>query len=604
MAKRRNIGLFDDDIQLNNDNNEASSILNQDLTEDQLDKILKSNKISIHERLSIINEKVLNVLGKQKKNVIVIKDKQQLKEYFDNAFKVGRIAIDTETNNSLDPVTCKLLGPCFYYPGGKQAYIPINHRNPDSKERLNYQLTEKDVAEQLQRILDSRKSWKPDVEGQSYLEWWIEHVLRNKEACPSPLVIMHNGKFDYEVIKCTCSVALPVDWDTMICARLIDENDLAGLKYLYTSKIDRSQSKYDMDKLFTNVMYADVDPDIFSLYAATDSMMTDKLFELQLEYMIKPEQSKLFWLFSHIEMPIVIITAEQELIGIKVDVPYFDRLKTKYDTLLSEVDAKINEELLNKKSLIDEWKLSPEANEKVRQYVPKKTSISRESIEEKYPLVDEQGKRYKLAKPKVEQIKDPIELSSPTQLAILVYDIMKCPVVDKNTPRGTGEDIIKELNKKVPDKLFDLILERRGIVKLLTSYISTIPVLAKHWPDGRVRFHLNQLGTDTGRFSSGGRIAYCENDERVEINGINIQQLPSKYTNIRTAFMGETTYGEVEPSNNIIEIPEYEEIETSEGWLYPEKLTINSKLLDENGNLVSIKNILYNKDICTYSIEV
>ena len=181
---------------------------------------------------------------------------------------------------------------------------------------------------------------------------------------------------------------------------------------------------------------------------------------------------------------------------------------------------------------------------------------------------------------------------------------MKCPVVDKNTPRGTGEDIIKELNKKVPDKLFDLILERRGIVKLLTSYISTIPVLAKHWPDGRVRFHLNQLGTDTGRFSSGGRIAYCENDERVEINGINIQQLPSKYTNIRTAFMGETTYGEVEPSNNIIEIPEYEEIETSEGWLYPEKLTINSKLLDENGNLVSIKNILYNKDICTYSIEV
>lgn len=591
--KRLNYSVLGDDIDLSKNNSSTfSSSITSEMDEEEITKVLESNKISILERLSIINERVLNVLGKQKRNVQIITTKEELKEYFDNAFKAGRIDIDTETDNSLDPITCKLMGPCFYYPGGKQAYVPLNHRNPISKKRLDTQLTEKDVAEQLQRIVDSRKKWTPEFEGQSYLNWWIEHVYKRHEECPSPLVVMHNGKFDYEVIKCTCGVALPVDWDTMIAHRIIDENDLAGLKYLYTTKVDRSQSKYDIDKLFTNVFYADVDPNIFSLYAATDSMMTDKVFMLQIEYLIKPEQIKLLWLFMNIEMPIVIITAEQELIGIKVDVEFFDRLKEKYNKLLSEVDSEINKELESMKEQINQWKLSVEANEKVRQYVPAKTSLTREKIQEKYPLVDNEGNRYKLAKPKVEQIKDPIELSSPTQLAILLYDILKCPIVDKKNPRGTGEDIIKELNERMGLNIFKLILKRRGIMKLLTSYIATIPVLAKHWPDGRVRFHLNQLGTDTGRFSSGGRIAYNENDERVEINGINIQQLPSKYTNIRNAFMGETTYNEYTVQSSSLTINEYEELKTTNGYKYPRDLAEDDKLISESNNEIPYENIM------------
>ena len=47
-------------------------------------------------------------------------------------------------------------------------------------------------------------------------------------------------------------------------------------------------------------------------------------------------------------------------------------------------------------------------------------------------------------------------------------------------------------------------------MKLLTTYIDVIPALTKHWPDGRVRFHLSQLGTDTGRYSSGGKLKFME----------------------------------------------------------------------------------------------
>lgn len=52
---------------------------------------------------------------------------------------------------------------------------------------------------------------------------------------------MHNGKFDYQVIKCTCGLELSVYWDTMIGARILDENEKsAGLKQQYRDKIDSS----------------------------------------------------------------------------------------------------------------------------------------------------------------------------------------------------------------------------------------------------------------------------------------------------------------------------------------------------------------------------
>ena len=162
-----------------------------DEDESDIEKILKSNKISIGQRLALITKNVFRVLGKYRKNVVVIKTKQQFDEYIDAAIKSGRIDIDTETNNSLDPVTCKLAGLCLYYPSGMQAYIPVNHRDPYTKERLAWQLTEQDCKEELQRVIDSK-------------------IFK----------IMHNGKFDYEVIKETCDIEVAPDADTMIEQRV------------------------------------------------------------------------------------------------------------------------------------------------------------------------------------------------------------------------------------------------------------------------------------------------------------------------------------------------------------------------------------------------
>ena len=217
-----------------------------------------SKQTSVYKRVKHtqqeIEENVIRVLGHRQQNIITITNKDNFRDYVAACIGTGIIAIDTETDNSLDPLTCKLMGLCLYSPGLPAAYIPINHRDPISLNRLELQVNEINVKEELQKVLDAGTK-----------------------------ILMHNGKFDYEVIKCTCDIGVVPHWDTLIAARLLNENERSGLKEQFVSKIDPTQEKYSIDKLFENVQYADVKPEIFALYSATDSYMTYKLYEYQLE---------------------------------------------------------------------------------------------------------------------------------------------------------------------------------------------------------------------------------------------------------------------------------------------------------------------------------
>lgn len=426
------------------------------------EKAIKSKKLTLDERLAIIEENVLRILGKYKENTQVITTKQELVEYIDRAIINGEIAIDTETNNSLDPITCKIMGPCIYTPGMKNAYIPINHINRYTGERLGWQLTEEDVREQFARLTNTN-------------------------------IIMHNGKFDYQVIKCTCGIALKVYWDTLIGARILNEDELAGLKTQYIQKIDSSIQKYDIEHLFANVEYAVVDPNLFALYAATDAFMTYRLYEWQKRQFETPDCARLYDLFMNVEMPVMEVAAEMELTGICIDKEYAHRLSLKYHKKLDAIDRQIEEELLKLAPTIREWRMTPDAN-----YHPP-------------------GKKAgTVGKSKSEQLSDPVQVTSPTQLAILIYDVLKHPVVDKDSPRGTGEDILK----KIELPLCRVILEKRGVEKLLGTYIDKLPdcVCEK---DGKLHAHFNQVGTDTGRFSS---------------SDPNLQNIPSHEKAIRMMF--------------------------------------------------------------------
>lgn len=543
------------------------------------EKLLKSKKLTLEERLNIITDKVLKTLGKQKDNIIVIKNKEAFNDYIEKAITSGRIDIDTETNNSTDPVTCKLMGPCFYYPGGKQAYVPINHRDYKTKKRLDWQLTEADVAEQLKQIVDSKID-----------------------------IIMHNGKFDYEVLKCTCGVEVVPKWDTLIAARLIDENtfkdSFVSLKSMYTTYIDPEQEKYSIDELFENIAYADVDPDIFAYYAATDALMTDKVYLWENEtFYSKPENKRVKDLFFNIEMPILQVTAEIELRGVYIDQELGARLKQKYNKQLEDLDKEINKILDSIKPTITSWRLTPEANERTKQYVPAKTKMTKEKIEATYTNIDSNGNRYKVGKSRSDQLPDEVNLSSPSQFAILLYDILECPIVDKKNPRATGEDEIKEIADRLKNKtdkdlkatsalaLCNAILERRGLAKLITTYIDVIPDLAKHWPDGRIRYRLNSTGTDTGRFASGGNFKFLdENENPVVLNSINSQNLPSHGDGslIRLLFQGSTQNHVIDLSDDsCYKVEIGDEVETASGWVNVKNIKIGDIVNEDK--VVNIK---------------
>ena len=89
-------------------------------------------------------------------------------------------------------------------------------------------------------------------------------------------------------------------------------------------------------------------------------------------------------------------------------------------------------------------------------------------------------------------------------------------------------------------KICDLILQRRGYEKLLSTYINVVPSLVQHWSDHKVRFHLNSLGADTGRFSSGGKWKFYEGEEPIILNGMNSQNIPSNTSKeIRLIFLAD-----------------------------------------------------------------
>ena len=238
---------------------------------------------------------------------------------------------------------------------------------------------------------------------------------------------------------------------------------------------------------------------MFALYAATDSYMTYRLYEYQRTEFEKPGNEKLYELFKTIEMPIVTVTAEMELTGVYIDFEYSKRLSEKYHKKYDDLQVNITEELKKYDKQIADWRLTEEAN-----FHPKKST----------------GKGF--GKSKSEQLETPINLASPTQLAILLYDVLKIKSPSKKSPRGTGEDVLKKINLPI----CDLILQERGLLKLINTYIDKLPSCVSE-RDGRLHAHFNQYGAATGRFSS---------------NEPNLQNIPSHNNEIRMMFTASPGY--------------------------------------------------------------
>lgn len=570
----------------------------KEAVEDLNKRIRVSKKVSEDDKIRMIEENVMRILGQHTKDSFVIKTKEQLVNYIDKSIENKLIVIDTETNNSLDPLTCKIMGACLYTPGLQQTYVPINHVDRKTGERLSWQLTEEDLHEQFSRLLEGVK------------------------------VIYHNAKFDYKVIYCTCGVKLPIDEDTMIGARLLNENEPAGLKFQYIDKINPDQEKYSLENLFEHEKYEIFDPELFSMYASTDALMTYQLYEYQLKEFNKPGNEKVYKLYREVEVPVIKVVAEMELRGVELDSDYTSRLKVKYHEKLDALDASLKKELdalkpkidawkqkeldkNSKKSVIEsEWKSIKETADEIAGWLKRNKIEDSEKFEilgtyndSKYIKNLKTGKRYKLdysqtaciliseekvVKTNADKLENEINVASPTQLAILLYDVLKIKPVSKNTPRSTSSDTIDLILKNNDVPFLKVLIERKKVQKIVEAFLDSLTekVCQK---TGRIHCSFNQLGADTGRFS-------CTNP--------NLQQIPSKNREIRMMFKAGSKYTIAETETNTFTLSKYQNVLTQRGYVKPCFLNKETDILiGEDGSEMKIKNIILLNEGAKITVE-
>lgn len=417
---------------------------------------------SLLSRINTIKAVTEQHLGKYRDNYLLITDKDVLHDYITECIGNGYISIDTETDG-LDPLQNKLAGICPYTYGQKGAYIPINHISHITGLKANNQLEMDFVISEFKRLLAK----KPDID-------------------------MFNAKFDIRFLRANGLSDIYCTWDGFLASQLMNENEPShGLKPLHDKYVLGGKGEvFSYGDLFKGIPFTMIPYTTGYLYAAGDPVKTTELCDYQRPY-LTPGTSEceeynltdVAWVFHNIEMPCMPVVATMEDTGIELDLAYADKLSQEYNKRLEE---------------------------KIQHFY------------DLCSMYDNEIAKYKIKHPDDNKLDDPINIGSPTQIAILLYDIMKIKPVDKNSPRGTGEDILL----KIDNDITKAILDYRGTAKLVSTYIDKLPDCVNP-NDGRIHCSFNQYGAKTGRFSS---------------SDPNLQNIPSHNKDIRKMFKATDGY--------------------------------------------------------------
>jgi len=197
-------------------------------------------------------------------------------------------------------------------------------------------------------------------------------------------------------------------------------------------------------------------------YAAEDSDITLQLAEKFMEELKGSDVEKLF---HEIEMPLIGVLANMEFEGVKLD-----------DGALKDFAEKLREQIITLEKKIEELA----------------------------------GMAF--------------NISSPKQVGEVLFEHLKIDAKAKKTKSGqysTGEEILQKLKDK--HEIVPAILEYRGLVKLLNTYVEALPKLINE-KTGKIHTSYSQATVVTGRLSS---------------NNPNLQNIPIRDENgkeIRKAF--------------------------------------------------------------------
>lgn len=251
----------------------------------------------------------------------------------------------------------------------------------------------------------------------------------------------HHIKYDMEVLENSGVNLNGLEFDTMVAAYLLDPTSgKYSLKKLGATFLDRKMIELDelIGKKAEASNFSEVPIDLATDYACSDADVT---FELTQLFKKTLKKEKLEKLFMEIEMPLVEVLTKMEMNGVAVDTKKLKDMSGKMKKEMSKIEKDI------------------------------------------YAMAGEE-----------------FNINSPKQLAYILYDKLKIPVI-KRTKTGASTDVsvLEELAPKF--EIARKLIEYRTLSKIKSTYADVLPELINP-KTGRIHTSFNQTVTATGRLSS------------------------------------------------------------------------------------------------------
>ena len=264
-------------------------------------------------------------------------------------------------------------------------------------------------------------------------------VYENEEI----LKIGQNLKYDLEVLHNYGIVLKGKMWDTMIAHYLIQPELRHNMDYM--AEIYLNYQTVHIDELIgpkgkNQRSMRDLSPTDVYEYACEDADITLQLKNKLEEELKKHECEHLFY---EIEMPLMPVLAEMEMNGVCLDTDSLAETSKQFTQRMMDIEKRI------------------------------------------YELAGE-----------------PFNIASPKQVGDILFEKLKIVEKPKKTKRGqyvTSEEVLQQLRHK--HEIVELILDHRGLKKLLGTYIEALPKLINP-RTGHIHTSFNQTITATGRLSS------------------------------------------------------------------------------------------------------
>ncbi len=319
------------------------------------------------------------------------------------------ISFDTETT-STEEMQANIVGISLAIQEGEAYYIPVGHLAGDNLP-----------VEQ------------------------VVSALRGPFTDPRIPKVAHNAKYDYIILARNGLAPSPITFDTMIAEFLINPSSRnLGLKNMAFARLGEEMTH--IEQLIGTgkhqLSMAEIAIESAASYAAADAETTLRLVPILQAELQKVHGQKLM---DEIEMPLVSCLADMEMIGVLLNLPFFEKLSQELNARMSQIEKEV-----------------------------------------------------------FEAVGKPFNLNSTQQLADVLFNQLRLDPPDRSRKTQSGHfstsaDILDALSGK--HLVVDLIIRHRELSKLKSTYVEALPA-AVDPITGRVHTSYSQTGAVTGRLSS------------------------------------------------------------------------------------------------------